>query len=236
MSISTMTSTAYRRRVRRAASASGSTDHLAEPVPTSVADEDETAQTAVSSALATVTTYIPTEILVLYVAWIAALGDSRATAGGVPSSIAGGWPSFWAFLLATPAVVWLVYAGRVRAAGDPLPVPIGLWPHWEMTAATCAFVAWAAALPATPFTQFGWYNSGIAGVIVLAVTAFLGLVAPIATAPPARASAVRHVGRATLPAAEPVPATGAALSAPIVDAEPPLVGVGPGIASEEPAR
>jgi hypothetical protein len=75
--------------------------------------------------------------------------------------------------------VWLVYAGKLRGMGRDLPVRIGDWPKWEMVAATAAYVAWALALPETPFREFPWYNSALAGVAVLVVSAALGLLAPI---------------------------------------------------------
>jgi hypothetical protein len=126
-----------------------------------------------ADALDALMAYIPTEILVLYVAVLAAAQDT-----GGPGGPLVWWP-FFSFLVATPIVVWLVYAGKLRGMGRNLPLRITKWPKWEMVAATAAYVAWALALPETPFRGFPWYNSALAGVAVLVVSAVLGLLAPI---------------------------------------------------------
>jgi hypothetical protein len=131
---------------------------------------------AISHAVKLITTYIPTEILTLYVAGLALFITQGQTE---PVNYRAAWNTFWAFLMATPVVVWLVFAAKVRASREPLPLSVGKWPKWEMTAATIAFVAWAAALPQTPFSQLAWYSADVAGFLVLVVTAALGLVTPI---------------------------------------------------------
>jgi hypothetical protein len=178
MSISTMTTMAYRRRT-------DVTDRPPQPtaagpssaVSARLAGEAPETQTGVTSALATITAFIPTEVLITYVAVAAALTGSAAT------STVGPWLNFVAFLVATPTVVWLIYAGKVRTSGKALPRAIHLWPRWEMVAATIGYVAWAFALPGTPFEQFGWYNSGVAGVSVLVAATGLGLLAPVVGRP-----------------------------------------------------
>jgi hypothetical protein len=82
------------------------------------------------------------------------------------------------FLGATPVVVWLVYAAKIKAAQKRVPLAPGTWPIWEMFAATVAYCAWALALPNTPFTEYSWYSSALSGVIVLVTSTFLGLLAP----------------------------------------------------------
>ncbi len=115
--------------------------------------------------------YIPTEILTLYVAVLAAINQ--------PDQVTNAeWITFWLFLAATPVVVWLVYGAKIKAAQKPLPLAPGTWPIWEMFAATAAYCAWALALPNTPFTDFPWYSSALSGVIVLVTSTFLGLLAP----------------------------------------------------------
>jgi hypothetical protein len=129
----------------------------------------------VDTALNVLFGYIPTEIIVLYVAVFGAL----APAGGRQTVVTNAhWSAFWIFLTATPIVVWLVYAAKVRAALKPLPLSFGALPLWEMFAATVAFFAWALALPGTPFAQYDWYSSAVSGVVVLVTSSMLGLVAP----------------------------------------------------------
>ena len=127
---------------------------------------------AVTAALDAITTYIPTEILTLYVAVLAALGI-EATASGAAEK------AFWTFLGLTPSTVWLVYAGKLKIAGKPLPWTPGQWPLWEMAAGTLAYAAWAFALPANVVAIRWGYPQPLAGVLVLIVVAFLGLLAPL---------------------------------------------------------
>ena len=114
--------------------------------------------------------YIPTEILTLYVAVLAAVHEEKITAAD--------WIAFWSFLVATPIVVWLVYAAKVKAAGKALPLEFAAWPVWEMFAGTVAYCAWAFALPNAPFSEYPWYSSALSGVAVLVGSTVLGLLSP----------------------------------------------------------
>jgi hypothetical protein len=120
--------------------------------------------------------YIPTEVLTLYVAVLAAVNQPTANQ---PSQVTPAeWRAFWMFLVATPTVVWLVYAAKVKATGNPLPLTFGELPVWEMVAATVAYCAWAFALPNSPFTEYAWYSAALSGVAVLVASTVLGLLAP----------------------------------------------------------
>jgi hypothetical protein len=127
----------------------------------------------VSAALQVITTYIPTETLTLYVAALAALRDAP------PPAVDARYVS-WSFIAATPIVVWLVYAARLKASGGgrALPLRPATWPLWEMVAATAAFTAWASALPESPFVGAG-VTPAIGGIFVLVTSTLLGLAAPI---------------------------------------------------------
>jgi hypothetical protein len=125
-----------------------------------------------TDALQVVAAYIPTEILTLYVAVLAALHQSG-------QDIRNGWFVFNVFLCATPAVVWLVFAGKIKAANKNIPWKPKQWPLWEMVAAAIAYVAWAFTLPTNPFTRLSWYSASVAGIVVLTVSIVLGLFAPI---------------------------------------------------------
>ena len=116
--------------------------------------------------------YIPTEVITLYVAVLAAI----QTGGDVATQ--GDWITFWSFLAATPVVVWLVYGAKLKGARKSIPARISTWPVWEMSAATIAFSAWAFALPHSPFMKFDWYSSALSGVAVLIVSTVLGLLSP----------------------------------------------------------
>lgn len=151
------------------------------PAPVDAAGQPAPRQSGVNTALQTLTTYIPTEVLTLYVAAVAALGP-LTDAQGRPI---GRWLPFWCFLIGTPTLVWIAFATKVKSAGKPIPAHPRLWPMWEMAAAAIAFVAWAFALPDTPFLQFKdrWYSAGLAGFLVLVVSWGLGALAPLMQRP-----------------------------------------------------
>lgn len=138
----------------------------------------ETPEGEVNAAIRTLTTYIPTEILTLYVAVLAALGGG--VEGGTIKPNLSRWIAFWTFLVATPAVTWIVYATKVMVAGKAIPGTPSKWPLWEMAAGSIAYFAWAFALPGSPFGAFTvWYSSAVAGLVVLVTSTVLGLVAPL---------------------------------------------------------
>lgn len=134
-----------------------------------VRDEDSG---TVTQALAIVMTYIPTEILTLYVPVLAALGASPTSKQGSE------YIAFYSFLVATPLVVWLMTAARLRSQGhlDRI-LQFKYLPVWEMFAATTAFIAWALALPNQLFGDYT--NSAIAGLLVPASATALGLLEPV---------------------------------------------------------
>jgi RsiW-degrading membrane proteinase PrsW (M82 family) len=132
-----------------------------------------TPENAVNTALQMIVTYVPTEVLTLYVAVLGAIQDPAA------ESFYAQWVAFLFFLVATPAIVWLVYAAKVKNAGKPVPLAPRKWPHWEMAAATIAYVAWAFALPESPFNDAAWYSAALAGVIVMTASVLLSLLAPL---------------------------------------------------------
>jgi hypothetical protein len=131
-----------------------------------------TSTASVNTALNVLFGYIPTEVLTLYVAVIAAINSKDSATSSVT---AAAWPVFWAFLVTTPLVVWVVYAAKLKGAGKPLSLQL---PIWEMIAATIAFGAWAFALPKSPFSELSW-QSGAAPIVVLVTSTVLGLLAPL---------------------------------------------------------
>jgi hypothetical protein len=134
-------------------------------------------QTAATTALKVIATYIPTEVLTLYVAVVAAIRVPNA------ENFPALWKTFYCFLVATPIILWLVYAAKCVAAQKPVPISPRAWPLWEMFAATLGYAAWAFALPQNPFQQESWYSSALAGVIVMIVSTLLGLLAPLFSRP-----------------------------------------------------
>lgn len=147
-----------------------------------------TATNGVNTAMQVLFGYIPTEVLTLYVSIVAATHPSSHGGAGAAANVIDqttkvmpvDWIVFWSFLAATPIILWVVYAAKLKSAQKQLPVAFAAWPLWEMFAATFAYFAWAFALPGTPFRQFAdWYSAGLAGVAVLVVSTILGLLAPL---------------------------------------------------------
>lgn len=132
---------------------------------------------AINTALNLLFGYIPTEVITLYVAVLAAI-QQPANPEATGNVAFGAWIAFLGFLVATPIVVWLVYGAKIKAAQKPLPLSFWEWPLWEMFAATVAYVTWAFALPKSPFTDYPWYSSALSGIAVLIASTFLGLLAP----------------------------------------------------------
>ena len=157
------------------------------------AGKDPTNENTASIALKTVTTYIPTEIITLYVALVGALQPGAA---GTPSYFTSRWIAFGIFLVLTPLAIWAAFASKLASDNKKLPIGLRYWPTWEMVAGTIAYAAWAIGLPDSPFGQFPWYSAAIGGFAVLATSTMLGMVAGLfqrelaATGPaPARAPA-----------------------------------------------
>ncbi len=71
--------------------------------------------TNITAALSVIAAYVPTEILTLYVAFVAALPTADAR------SKAAGWWLFGAFLLLTPLIVWVLYAVKLKSDGNAIP-------------------------------------------------------------------------------------------------------------------
>ena len=137
----------------------------------SAAAGSDTPQSGVTAALAVIVTYIPTEVLTVYVAVLAAFSASTTA----PRT---NWTIFAIFLVATPLTVWAIYAAKVKSANGTLPRWSQL-PVWEMAAGTLAFVAWALSLPSAPFLSYAGLPATLGSVVILVVSALLGLLAPL---------------------------------------------------------
>src|SRR2546426_6403773 len=77
------------------------TSPAAGPQAPSVAESRGTS-TQIDTALHVLFGYIPTEVLTLYIAVLAAVQQANKVTSA-------DWIAFWSFLVATPIVVWLVY-------------------------------------------------------------------------------------------------------------------------------
>lgn len=142
-------------------------------VPTAQARGAQDNSSTLNDALQAITAYIPSEVLVTYVAVSAAINASPS------SSHTGEWVAFWSFLVATPLAVWLLFAAKLRNGGKPLPWTPGTWPLWEFIAATLSYAIWAYTLPKSPFSYVSWYDATVGSVLILVSAFALGLLAPV---------------------------------------------------------
>ena len=144
------------------------------PVPdgSTKAADGTVAPAPVNTALNLLFGYIPTEVVTLYVAVLAA--SEGASNAEIPGMI-----TFCTFLALTPLVVWVVFATKMKAINKPLPWRFRALPIWEMFAASSAFTAWVFALPKSPFLDYSWYSPAFSALAVLIASTLLGLLAPL---------------------------------------------------------
>jgi len=117
--------------------------------------------------------YIPTETVTIFVAVCSARSAVETVSGGFSFGIA-----YAACAALTPALLWLIAAGRHRAAGGVGPVPLHWWP---LLAATVAFMVWALSVPgvtsmftSVPKEQAAWgVLAGVGAVLVSMVLSLL---------------------------------------------------------------
>lgn len=137
----------------------------------------EPATSVTAAALQALIRYLPVDLLATYVAVTATIGDDHHRAQ---------FFAVVAFVVLTPAIVWLVYAGR-RAPRRPLPAAPRTWPRWErweMAAAATAFAPWAFAIHSSaldavlPSTAAPYLGMG-ATIAAIATAYLLGLVEPL---------------------------------------------------------
>jgi len=126
-----------------------------------------------SAAFEALARYIPTEVVTLY---IAAASAMQALKQAMP--VINETNTYWFFVIITPVVFFVVYAGKRLANNQPAWPGLRSLPWWKLIASTVAFAVWALAVPTTP------YLTGVAGGAVAAffatfVSVLLSLLAPI---------------------------------------------------------
>lgn len=75
-------------------------------------------KTQVTTAMNVIVTYIPTEVLTLYVAVLAAVYDPKANYEHLPVGVT---VAFYTFLVATPLTVWVTFAVKLRMTAKRCP-------------------------------------------------------------------------------------------------------------------
>jgi hypothetical protein len=138
---------------------------------------------SVANTLSALAKYIPTEVVTLYIAAVAASTALQSQWAFItPARL------YWFFVIFTPLFVLLTYIGKRKAAvGLPVwPSSAREWPWWSMFAPMVAFMAWALAVP-----DNGILDDGVIGAfLALFVSILLTTLEPLfsfvreATPPP----------------------------------------------------
>jgi hypothetical protein len=132
--------------------------------------------------------WVPTEAIALYAAILAgAFGPLSVPAGKALEDLnfSSRWHFYFVMLGVSAALVWLIYAAKIRETPAKSPGKRANVPIFEMAMAVAAMAAWAAALPDTPFATFDWYGEWFPPVVLGTTTVLLPLIAAAAgrTAP-----------------------------------------------------
>jgi hypothetical protein len=142
------------------------TDVLARSVPGPMVSPAPVGTSGIGMALGAIGTYIPTEVMATYLAVLAAIPAGRGHSFQ--------WLMFWAFLGATPIVVWLGVAVARQSQGIVVK-PAKQWPWWSMIAATVAFGAFVLVLPGSVTRDVSWYESWMGSIAIILSAFILGL-------------------------------------------------------------
>jgi polyferredoxin len=132
----------------------------------------------VQNALSALIEYVPAETITLYLAVISALPalQSFVTRLSLPAV-------YWGFVVITPVLFAVIYAGKRRAQGESRSPGLRNWPWWPMIAATIAFMAWALAAPSRPYFA-GDVGGTVVGLLAIITSTLLGVAARFFGSPP----------------------------------------------------
>jgi len=126
-----------------------------------------------SNALDALARYIPTEAITLYVAACSTMEALKSVVSGDVKIYV-----YWGFVVLTPILFLLIFAGKRSSAKlPPLPPPLQ-WPWWKLIASTLAFGIWALAVPNAPYLR-GELGGVVAAFLAVFVSTFLALLQPI---------------------------------------------------------
>jgi len=106
----------------------------------------------VNAALETLKRYIPTELLAIYLPFVAVLQDHYTKS---PADLTSAMHFVYlGFVAATPFVVILIFAGKAAAAAVPLT--FSSLPYTESVLGLLAFAIWGASVPGVFEGQQWW--------------------------------------------------------------------------------
>jgi hypothetical protein len=137
----------------------------------SVAESAPSVEETVTSALDQMVTYVPSEVIGIYIAGVGIIG---------PISGRGKWGLLGLSLALIPLFIWL--SDRIARRSDPGLPNATRKLAWVCLFAVSAFLAWSAALPQTPFldfsgraTQLGSFAAVVLAAIMPKLAAAVGV-------------------------------------------------------------
>jgi hypothetical protein len=121
-------------------------------------------------------TWIPTESITLYVAYVALFDPVTPKPGRQVclNDFTARWLGFWIFVSVTSLLALGGYIGKRRTAN---PQPDFKLPLFAMIVAPLAFGSWAAALPDTPFADICGYKASFGGFAVVVSAVAIAFIA-----------------------------------------------------------
>ena len=125
----------------------------------------------IPAALSALIEYVPAETVTLYLAVASALPVLRRSIVGLtPQNV------YWGFVVLTPMLFALIYAGKRSAQGEARWPGRRAWPWWPTCAATIAFTAWGLAGPNRPYFT-GEGGDAVVGLVAIIASTLLGVAA-----------------------------------------------------------
>ena len=134
---------------------------------------DQKTEPKTSAAFEALARYIPTEVVTLYIAAASAMGALKKALPAINEV-----NTYWFFVVITPLVFLIVFAGKRLANGETALPGISDWPWWKLFAATFAFSIWALAVPTAPYLT-GVEGGAVAAFFATFVSVLLSMLAPI---------------------------------------------------------
>jgi hypothetical protein len=134
-------------------------------------------QKAVDDALSTLTKYIPTEVLTLYLPALAV-----AAAVGSQNASVEQKGLYWVFgLLVTPLAALGMNLRKRAVAGLPIWPGWDGFPLWALISASMAFLAWSLAIPGNPYIDRPALNV-VSAFVALFASTILSFIEPFVMA------------------------------------------------------
>ena len=134
------------------------------PTAKTAAEEGKGAKKALDSAMEKVTSFIPSEVIGIYVAGLGIL---------TPVSDRGKWLIFFIASALVPIFIWLNWLREKKHAAQDTTVLPTKSVIVLIVLGEVAFTAWAAALPGTPFLSLTEYAMKVGGLSVVILAAVL---------------------------------------------------------------